>query len=421
MPPVTNLSDLAAQSVAAFASNPLFGRRTPDGDWDWMTYAEFGAAIDRARGGLAALGIGKGDRVAIISDNRVEWAVGAYATYGLGAAWVPMYEAQTQKDWIYILRDCGAKVVFAATDGIRAQLEEIGDQLPDLVKIVVIDDPAGGNAIDYDELLARGTEHPTDRISVGSDELAGLIYTSGTTGNPKGVMLSHGNITSNLNAVAEVFPLDEDDRSASFLPWAHSFGQTVELHVLILFGASTGLSNAKTLTRDMPEIKPTILVAVPTMFNRVYDGLKKLMAEEGGAKEALFNAALSNAHKREELRARGKRSRLVDLQNAAFDKVVFSKVRERFGGRLKYAFSGGAAILTEVADLISAVGITVYEGYGLTETSPIATCNTRDYRRVGSVGRAIPGVTVKIDTDVTGDPEVGEIVVFGPNVMKGYY
>jgi long-chain acyl-CoA synthetase len=332
-----------------------------------------------------------------------------------------MYEAQTQKDWKYILKDCGAKVVFVATDGIRAQIEEIQSDLPNLSTIVVIDDPAGGKAIDYEELLVRGAEAPAARELVNPGDLAGLIYTSGTTGNPKGVMLSHSNIASNLNAVAEIFPLEEEDRSASFLPWAHSFGQTVELHALIFFGASTGITSAKFLTRDMPEIKPTLLVAVPTVFNKVYDGLVKLMKEEGGAKEKLFNAALSNAHKKEALARKGKRSRLVDIQNGLFDKLVFSKVRDRFGGRVRYAFSGGAAISTEVAELISAVGITVYEGYGLTETSPIATCNTKNGRRVGSVGRAIPGVTITIDTDVTGDNEIGEIVVHGPNVMMGYY
>jgi long-chain acyl-CoA synthetase len=418
---VATLSDLYAQSVTLFPDNPLFGRRTADGTWDWVSYREFGEAIDKARGGLAGLGISSGDRVAIISDNRVEWAVGAYATYSLGGAWVPMYEAQTQKDWKYILKDCGAKVAFAATDGIRAQLEEIQSDLPDLETIVVIDDPAGGKAIDYEELLARGAAAPVPRSQVDPADLAGLIYTSGTTGNPKGVMLSHSNIASNLNAVAEIFPLAEEDRSASFLPWAHSFGQTVELHALIFFGSSTGITSAKFLTRDMPEIKPTLLVAVPTVFNKVYDGLVKLMKEEGGVKETLFNAALSNAHKKEALARKGKHSRIVDIQHGLFDKIVFSKVRDRFGGRVRYAFSGGAAISTEVAELISAVGIVVYEGYGLTETSPIATCNIKSARRVGSVGRAIPGVTIKIDTDVTGDSQVGEIVVYGPNVMMGYY
>ena len=418
---VATLADLYVQSVAAFPDNPLFGQRTPDGSWEWMTYREFGEAIDQARGGLASLGVTNGDRIVVISDNRVEWAVGAYAAYSLGAAWVPMYEAQTQKDWKYILSDSSAKVAFVATDGIRAQIEELKADLPALESIIVIDDPAGGDAIDYTEFLARGAANPVPHALVKPEDLAGLIYTSGTTGDPKGVMLSHANIASNLNALTVIFPLEEEDRSASFLPWAHSFGQTVELHALIFFGASTGLTSAKTLMRDMPEIKPTILVAVPTVFNKVYDGLKKLMAAEGGAKEKMFNAAVANAHKREEMANRGKRSRTVDAKHNLFDKLVFSKVRARFGGKVRYAFSGGAAISTEVAELISAVGITVYEGYGLTETSPIATCNVKGARRVGSVGRAIPHVTITIDTEITGDKEIGEIVVHGPNVMMGYY
>lgn len=418
---ISTLVDLIAQSVASFPGNELFGQRSGDGDWEWTTFSEFGDAVEQARGGLASLGVEKGDRVAIISDNRVEWAVGAYASYTLGAAWVPMYEAQTQKDWKYILEDAGAKVLFAATDGIRAQIEEIQSDLPNLSTIVVIDDPAGGDAIDFTELLARGRENPAGIEAVAASDMAGLIYTSGTTGNPKGVMLSHANIASNINALVEIFPLETDDRSASFLPWAHSFGQTVELHTLIFFGASTGLTSAKTLTRDMPEIKPTILVSVPTVFNKVYDGLQKMMEAEGGIKQTMFNAAVRNALKREQLAKQGRRSRWIDLQNDLFDKLVFSKVRDAFGGSLKYAFSGGAAISTDVAEFISAVGITVFEGYGLTETSPIATANIRTARRIGSVGRAIPEVSIEIDTDITGDPAIGEIVVHGPNVMMGYY
>jgi long-chain acyl-CoA synthetase len=418
---ISTLAELLTNSVASYADNPLFGQRSDDGSWHWTTYADFGDSVEKARGGLASLGIGHGDRVAAISDNRVEWAVGAYATYSLGAAWVPMYEAQTQKDWVFILKDCGAKILFAATDGIRAQVEEVSDQIPALQTIVVIDDPAGGNSIDYTELLARGAASPAPVAVVSSDDLAGLIYTSGTTGDPKGVRLSHGNFTSNINAVAEIFPLEEDDRSASFLPWAHSFGQTVELHMLTYFGASTGITSAKTLIRDMPEITPTILVAVPTIFNKVYDGLKKRMEAEGGITKTLFDAAVANGRKRIQLEKRGKRSRWIDLKNDLFDKIVFTKVRAAFGGRLRYAFSGGAAISTEVAEFISAVGIVVYEGYGLTETSPIVTCNIKGARRVGSVGRAIPGVTVEIDTDITGDKEIGEIVVHGPNVMMGYH
>ncbi len=418
---IETLAELLTNSVASYADNPLFGQRGSDGSWQWTSYAEFGDAVEQARGGLASLGVGHGDRVAAISDNRVEWAVGAYATYSLGAAWVPMYEAQTQKDWAYILKDSGAKVLFAATDGIRAQVEEVSGELPNLETIIVIDDPAGGDSIDYTELLARGAASPAPVAVVSSNDLAGLIYTSGTTGEPKGVRLSHGNFASNINAIAEIFPLEEDDRSASFLPWAHSFGQTVELHTLTYFGASTGLTSAKSLIRDMPEIEPTILVSVPTVFNKVYDGLKKKMEAEGGITKILFDAAIANGRKRIQLEKTGKRSRWIDLQNDLFDKIIFTKVRAAFGGRLRYAFSGGAAISTEVAEFISAVGIVVYEGYGLTETSPIVTCNVKGAKRIGSVGRVIPGVTVDIDTDITGDKEIGEIVVHGPNVMMGYY
>jgi long-chain acyl-CoA synthetase len=418
---IETLVDLVTNSVASYPDNPLFGVRGTGGDWKWTSYAEFGDAVDKARGGLAALGVSPGDRVAAISDNRVEWAVGAYATYSLGAAWVPMYEAQTQKDWVFILKDSGAKVLFAATDGIRAQVEEVATEIPDLETIIVIDDPAGGGAIDYTELLARGAEKPVPVAVVSPDDLAGLIYTSGTTGDPKGVKLSHGNFASNINAIAEIFPLEEDDRSASFLPWAHSFGQTVELHTLAYFGGSMGLTSAATLIRDMPEIQPTILVSVPTVFNKVYDGLKKRMEAEGGVTQMLFDTAIANGRKKIRLEKQGNRSQWVDIQNSLFDKIVFTKVRAAFGGRLRYAFSGGAAISTEVAEFISAVGIVVYEGYGLTETSPIVTCNIKGARRVGSVGRVIPKVTVEIDTDITGDKEIGEIVVHGPNVMMGYY
>jgi long-chain acyl-CoA synthetase len=418
---ISTLAELLTNSVTSYPDNPLFGVRGTGGDWRWTTYTEFGDAVERVRGGLASLGVGHGDRVAAISDNRVEWAVGAYATYSLGAAWVPMYEAQTQKDWVYILKDSGAKVLFAATDGIRAQVDEVASEVPALDAIIVIDDPAGGEAIDYTELLARGSENPTPMAVVTPEDLAGLIYTSGTTGDPKGVKLSHGNFASNINAIAEIFPLEQDDRSASFLPWAHSFGQTVELHTLTYFGASTGLTTAATLVRDMPEIHPTILVSVPTVFNKVYDGLRKRMEAAGGVTQMLFNTAISNGRKKIQLEKQGKRSQWVDIQDNLFDKIVFTKVRDAFGGRLRYAFSGGAAISTEVAEFISACGIVVYEGYGLTETSPIVTCNVKGARRVGSVGRAIPDVTVTIDTDITGDSEIGEIVVHGPNVMLGYY
>ncbi|MEN8234837.1 MAG: long-chain fatty acid--CoA ligase [Actinomycetota bacterium] len=415
-----NLVELYESSVGRFAENPLFGIGHADG-WTWMTYHEFGEQVDFARAGLAGLGVEPGDRVAVISDNRVEWAVGAYATYGLNCAWVPMYEAQLSKEWEYIIADSGAKVAIVADDGIRAQLDDHRDETPSLEQVVVINGEAGGDAITWAELLARGAEAPVDTIHPASEDLAGLIYTSGTTGKPKGVMLSHGNLTSNVNVFPDMFDIGPDDRTASFLPWAHSFGQTVELHFVIAAGGSIGMTSARTLTDDLPEIKPTVLVSVPMVYNRLYDALQKMMASKGGATKVIFDRALANAHKRSELASRGKTTRWVEMQHDLYDKLVFSKVREGFGGRLKYSVTGGAAISVEVAEFISAMGMTVYEGYGLTETSPVAAANMLSARRVGTVGKEIPGVRIEIDTEVTGDSEIGEIVIYGPNVMMGYY
>ncbi len=415
------LSDLFESSVARFTTPPLFGTKQSDGTWEWLSYTEFGGQVADARAALAGLGVGAGDRVAIISDNRVEWAVGAYGTYTLGGAWVPMYEQQQSKEWQYILADSGAKVVIVANDGIRAQLDDHAQELPDLEQVIVIDGEAGGKAITFQELLARGAERSVDTVYPDPSTMAGLIYTSGTTGNPKGVMLSHANLTSNVNTFPDLFDIGADDRTASFLPWAHSFGQTVELHFIIAAGASAGLTSAKTLMDDLPEIKPTILVSVPTVYNRIYDGLQKRIAAEGGVTKVIFDRAMANADHRAQLEKENKSSTWADLQHRLYDKLVFSKVRDGFGGRLKYSITGGAAISPEVAEFISALGMTVYEGYGLTETSPVSAANIPGFRKVGTVGREIPGVRIDIDTDVTGTDDVGEIVIHGPNVMMGYY
>ncbi len=415
-----NLVELYEASVSRFADKPIFGTKGADG-WSWMSYQDFGEQVDFARAGLAGLGLEQGDRVAAISDNRAEWAVGAYATYGLGAAWVPMYEAQLSKEWGFIIGNSGAKIAIVADDGIRAQLDDHREQLPALEQVVVINGEAGGDAITWAELLARGAEMPVDTVHPASEDLAGLIYTSGTTGSPKGVMLSHGNLTSNVNEFPDLFPITSEDQFASFLPWAHSFGQTVELHFLIAAGASAGLTSARTLMDDLPEIKPTILVSVPAVYNRVYDGLQKMMAAKGGITKTIFDRAMANEKKRSDLATEGRTTRWVEMQHGLYDKLVFSKVRAGFGGRLQYSISGGAAINVKVAEFISALGMTVYEGYGLTETSPVSSGNWPGSRRLGSVGKEIPGVRIDIDTDVTGDAVIGEIVIHGPNVMLGYY
>jgi long-chain acyl-CoA synthetase len=419
-PKFETLVDIFQQSTRSFSSRELFGEKK-NGQWTWMTYAQFGQMVDDLRGGLSQLGVTSGDRVAVISNNRHEWAVGAYACYTLGVAYVPMYEAQQEKEWQFILNDCGAKVVFAANDAIAAKLKTIKPELPKLEHIIRF----SGTAHDTDTfacLLRRGTETPSPINQPKPSDLCGLIYTSGTTGNPKGVMLSHSNLARNVAAIHEIFPMQQEDRSLSFLPWAHSFGQTVELHGLLSMGASMGIAESvDKIIDNLSEVKPTLLFSVPRIFNRIYDGLQKRMASESPVKRMLFTRGLEVAKQRRELADKKQSNVLVDLQHAFFDKVVFTKVRARFGGQLKYAFSGGAAISKEVAEFIDNLGITVYEGYGLTETSPIATGNYPGNRKIGSVGKPIPGTRVEIDRTETGDPTQGEIVVHGHNVMMGYY
>ncbi len=414
------LVDIFQHATAQFSSRELFGEKK-NGQWVWMTYGRFAHYVDDLRGGLSQLGVGQGDRVAVISNNRAEWAIGAYACYTLGAAYVPMYEAQQAKEWEFILNDCGAKVVFCANDGIAKKVNAMRSELPKLEHVIRFDhDETAPDA--WGTLMRRGAETPSPTVRPDPASLAGLIYTSGTTGNPKGVMLSHRNIASNVTAMHQLFPMRVDDRSLSFLPWAHSFGQVVELHGLYSMGASMGIAEAvEKIIDNLGEVRPTLLFAVPRIFNRIYDGLQKRMANETAVKKFLFEQGMKVAAQRRELSDKGQSSSLLDVQHAFFDRLVFSKVRQRFGGRLQYAFSGGAAISKEVAEFIDNLGIIVYEGYGLTETSPIATANYPQNRKIGSVGKAIPGTRVAIDTAVTGDPKNGEIVVHGHNVMMGYY
>jgi long-chain acyl-CoA synthetase len=416
------LTEIFERSIKLYASRELFGEKK-NGTWQWMTYARFGQLVNDLRGGLAQYGVRAGDRVAVISNNRPEWAVAAYAAYGLGAAYVPMYEAQHAEEWEFILDNCGAKVLFVPNEKIAEKVSKFRERLPKLEHVVRF---TGSETEDetFASLVRKGVETPAPIAHPKPEDLAGLIYTSGTTGKPKGVMLSHSNLAKNVSAIHQQFPMAHDDRSLSFLPWAHSFGQTVELHGLFSMGASMGIAESvDKIIDNLGEVKPTLLFSVPRIFNRIYDGLQKRMAGESPIKKKLFYKGLEVASRRRQLADRGHHSALLDLQHKFFDKLVFAKVRDRFGGRLKYAFSGGAAISREVAEFIDNLGITVYEGYGLTETSPIFTANYPGNRKIGSVGKPIPGTRIEIDhgNNPTDDPKQGEIICHGHNVMMGYF
>jgi len=405
------LVDVYHDSVKTFPDSPLFGTKRA-GQWEWMTYLEFGKQTDAFRAGLAELGLTRGDRVAIIANNRPEWAIAAYACFGLGIAFVPMYEAQLAKEWEFIIKDCEAKGVIVASDAIVEKTRAFLESVPSLEHIVSLDAATkdGGKVRTFKSLVATKATVPS--ITPETKDIACFIYTSGTTGNPKGVILSHGNLASNVSAIHDVFPMSSMDRSLSFLPWAHSFGQTVELHGLFSMGASLAIAESvDKIIDNLAETKPTLLFSVPRIFNKIYSSAQKQISTKPGFIQAMVKASLATRKKQT---LKQEVSLAESLVLALTDKVVFSKVRARFGGNLKYAFSGGAAISTDVAEFIDGLGITVYEGYGLTETSPITSANWPNNRRVGSVGKPIPGVKVSIS------PE-HEIVVHGPNVMLGYH
>lgn len=417
-PKFENLVALFEQSTDKFGPRELFGTKVGDA-WVWTTYAQARKLVDDFRAGLASLGVQRGDRVAIVSNNRVEWAVAAYATYGLGASFVPMYESQLATEWEFILRDCEAKVVIGSTAEIAEKLRSfMGEKVPKLAHVISL---AGSEnePTSYKALLRKGAESPVPSVQPDASETACLVYTSGTTGSPKGVILSHGNIASNISAVHDLFPFSDDDRSLSFLPWAHSFGHTCELHCMLSMGASLGIAESvEKIVDNLAEVKPTILFSVPRIFNRIYNGVQKQMAEKPAPIRSLFYSGLRAAAKKRDGQALGM---LESMALGLADKLVFTKIRARFGGRLKYAVSGAAALSKDVAEFVDGLGIMVYEGYGLTETSPIATANFPGNRKIGSVGKAIPGVRIVIDKTATEDERNGEIVIYGPNVMQGYH
>jgi long-chain acyl-CoA synthetase len=417
VPKFVTIVDLFEESVEKFAARDLFGTKK-DGVWTWVSYAQVKRQVDAFRAGLASHGIGAGSRVSIISNNRVQWAVASFASLGLGAVFVPMYEAQLEKDWEFILKDCEASLLIVSTDDIYAKTKDFPSKIPSLKTVLSMAAPATEPHA-FERLVETYVDKPLAPIKPSKDDTAFLIYTSGTTGNPKGVILTHENIASNVSAVHQIFDLMADDRSLSFLPWAHSFGLTCELHTLLSMGAAIAINSAvDKLIEELPEVRPTVLMSVPRIFNRIYDGVHKQISKKPGPIQSLFKSGLRLSAKKRDGQPLGLGERIT---LGLADKLVFDKIRGRFGGRMRYAISGGAALAKQVAEFIDSLGIMVYEGYGLTETSPITNANAPNNRKIGSVGKAIPGCRIVIDRAVTGDPLHGEIIAYGPNIMKGYH
>jgi long-chain acyl-CoA synthetase len=416
-PRFTDLVTILADARARYADRPLLGTRKPSG-WEWTTVAEFAAMVDACRGALLGAGIGRGDRVAVISNNRLEWAVLAYAVYGAGATYVPMYETQLDKEWAYILRDSGAKACFVANGRILERVKAVQGECAALERIVCFDGASDPEA-SFPALVERGQTAPATPEDPAPEDVACLIYTSGTTGNPKGVRLTHRNLAANVSAVLDVAPIGAQERSLAFLPWAHVYGGCIELNCAIATGNSLAICDDTSKLIDyLPEVQPTMLFAVPRIWNRIYEGVEKQIASRPKPVQAIFHAGMS-------ARSKAKRGEPLGLvERAALlaaERLVFSKIVARFGGRLRFAVSGAAALSREVAEFIDNLGIQVYEGYGMTESSGATTSNRPGECRIGSVGKPVPGVEVKLDFSAAGASEgEGEIIIYGTGVMAGY-
>ena len=282
--PSETILDIFKHATSAYASRPLFGVKKA-GQWGWVTYAEVGKAVDQARHGLAGLGVGKSDRVAIIASNCVEWAVGAYASYGRAAAYVPMYAHQPEKDWEHIIRNSGSKVLFVGTKAIYERAKRFLHNIPTLEHIVVIEEgftpKDGERALSYGDLLLRGSrDHQQGDavIAPAPGDVAGYIYTSGTMGVPKGVLMARANILHNVRGVQKMFDVGTDERSLCFLPWAHCLGQC-ELHILMSLGACLAfVESIDKSSTTWPRSARRSIVAVPRIFNQLHKAVQMQLA-----------------------------------------------------------------------------------------------------------------------------------------------
>jgi long-chain acyl-CoA synthetase len=386
-----------------------------DGTWKPITSADMYGRVRALAAALAKWGVGKGDRVALLSENRWEWPVTDFAALALGAVDVPLYLTLTVEQVGYMLRDSGAKVVVVSN---REQYEKVvaAGELPALEHVVVMDGGEFENADSFGAIMAgaaamqaRDADFDARVREVGPEDLATIIYTSGTTGEPKGVVLTHGNLASNFSLSTKPFGFNEMDTCISFLPLSHVTARHLDYGLMCDETVLAYCPKFDQLAAAMKAVRPTILVAVPRVYEKIRHGVE---GKSHGAKRRILNWALGvgKAHRQETLEGKEPGGLSWKLAN----KLVFSKIREAFGGRVKIFVSGGAPLGMDTAGWFADVGIRVLEGYGLTETSPVIGLNTPQRSRIGTVGPVIANVEVRFAAD-------GELEVRAPSVFKGYW
>jgi len=410
--------------VAKSPNKEAFRYLNKSEQWESLTWAQTGDVVSKLAGGLLALGLQPEMRVGIASNTRVEWVLADLAVMCAAGATTTVYPTTNEEDTSYILADSECRVVFAEDDDQIKKLVNRKAELPYVAKVVTFDGTTDGDwVITLDELKALGEAHlaanpgilEKQAAGIRPDQLATLVYTSGTTGRPKGVRLRHSSWVYEGTAIQSLGILSEDDLQFLWLPMAHVFGKVLLLTQMACGFATAIDGRVDKIVDNLAVVKPTFMGAAPRIFEKAYGRIVTMQEAEGGLKEKIFNKAFEVGREYERRKAAGEKIPAgLNFQRNLFDKLVYSKIRERFGGRVRFFISGAAALNSDIAQFFNVAGIQILEGYGLTETSAGAFVNHPDHNKFGSVGFPFPGTQVKL-----GDGD--EVLIKGPGVMEGYH
>jgi long-chain acyl-CoA synthetase len=420
-PSLPTLPKLFLDAMDRFVSPRAQMYRAADG-WQSISSKEMVRRIAGLARALAEMGIRPGDRVGLFAPNCPEWHIADFAIQGIGGVTVPVYFHESADHLKYILKDSGARIAFTAGEEQARKIAECRRDLPGLEQVISVSSPPNmeGETLRYETLIATASdseivEYRRRAAEVTAEHLATIIYTSGTTGEPKGVMLSHANLSSNALGFSQDFEMTASDLALSLLPLAHVYERTIDYGYFFRGVPIAYVQQMETVAQALLEVRPTIMAAVPRFYEKTYANIIEKGHHETGVKRRIFDAAIRVALEAVPWRAYGKSVPYgVRFRWQIADWLVYSKIRQGLGGRIRYLSSGGAPLAPELAEFFWSVGVPVYQGYGLTETSPVVTFNSPKANKVGTVGRPIPNVQVRIAED-------GEILVKGLCVMQGYY